>query len=163
MDNWSGRIRTGCLPVIGRVLCIDGIHTSYRTGKPGPKESDIDTEKLAPMIRFARQAMAGEKQMLIVHTEIFPGTFASTTETADWMLRELQVKRTAVLRWGPMGTQQLSSAAHGKFELRGYAGNSAPDHVDLLHALPELLATESKSEKTESPAQSPSTPLKTEN
>jgi hypothetical protein len=31
----------------------------------------------------------------------------------------------------------LSEAKAGKFVLRGYAGNSAPDHVDQLHTLPE--------------------------
>jgi hypothetical protein len=36
--------------------------------------------------------------------------------------------------------QQLSEARSGKFDLLGYAGNSAPDHIDQLHALPELLA-----------------------
>jgi hypothetical protein len=38
-----------------------------------------------------------------------------------------------------MGLQQLSEARSGKFLLIGYAGNSAPDHVDQLHALPTLL------------------------
>jgi hypothetical protein len=35
--------------------------------------------------------------------------------------------------------QQTSEARAGRFELIGYAGNSAPDHVDQLHAIPELL------------------------
>ena len=35
--------------------------------------------------------------------------------------------------------QQLSYATHGKFLLMGYAGNSAPDHVDQLHSLPVWL------------------------
>lgn len=125
---------------ISRVWCIDGIHASYRNGKPGPKESDIDPGRLNGLVEYARIAIAGKKQLLVLHTEIFPGTFASTTETADWLLRELSVPRTAVLRWGPMGSQQLSEAGKGGFGLRGYAGNAAPDHVDLLHALPELLA-----------------------
>ena len=38
-----------------------------------------------------------------------------------------------------MGLQQLSETRAGKFLLIGYAGNSAPDHVDQLHALPEYL------------------------
>jgi len=36
--------------------------------------------------------------------------------------------------------QQLSEIRKGRFELLGFAGNSAPDHVDHLHAMPELLA-----------------------
>jgi hypothetical protein len=49
-------------------------------------------------------------------------------------------ERLAVLKWGPRGTQQLSEARSGRFALLGFAGNSAPDHVDLLHAMPEFLA-----------------------
>lgn len=124
---------------IDRVLMIDGIHTSYTDGKPGPLESKIDTEPLQPIAAFAREAIAGRKRMLITHSEIFPGTFASTTETADWLLRELGVKRRAVLEWGPMKTQQLSEAKSGSFQLMGLAGNSAPDHVDQLHALSDWL------------------------
>jgi hypothetical protein len=125
--------------LISRVLMIDGIHTSYTDGKPGPLESKIDTEALQPIAAYAREAMTGRKQLLITHSEIFPGTFASTTETADWLLRELGVKRRAILAWGPMKTQQLSEAKEGRFYLVGLAGNSAPDHVDQLHALSDWL------------------------
>jgi len=34
----------------------------------------------------------------------------------------------------------LSEARSGKFELMGFAGNSAPDHIDQLHSMPEFLA-----------------------
>lgn len=124
---------------IDRVIMIDGIHTSYTDGKPGPLESKIDTKVLQPIAVFAREAIAGRKAMLITHSEIFPGTFASTTETADWLLRELSIKRHAVVKWGPMKTQQLSEAKQGSFHLLGFAGNSAPDHVDQLHALADWL------------------------
>jgi len=125
---------------IDRVILMDGIHTSYISGKPGPLESKIDGEALQPIAAFAREAIAGRKKMLITHSEIFPGTFASTTETADWLLRELDIQRRAILAWGPMKTQQLSEAKKGSFHLLGFAGNSAPDHVDQLHALGDWLA-----------------------
>ena len=83
--------------------------------------------------------MAGRKTMIITHSEIFPGTFASTTETADWLVTQLGLRRRAILRWGPSKTQQLSESRAGKFLLMGYAGNSAPDHVDEFHGLPEYL------------------------
>ena len=82
----------------------------------------------------------GEKRCGVSHSEIFPGTFARTTETADWLLHALGLRRTPVLRWGPRGMQQLSEARAGGFELLGFAGNSAPDHIDQLHAMPEFLA-----------------------
>lgn len=124
---------------VDRVLLIDGLHTGYLNGKPGPQESELEIAPLEIFLKFACDAVAGRKQMMITHSEIFPGTFASTTETADYVLRELKLVRRPVLRWGPMGTQQLSEVRAGKFLLLGYAGNSAPDHVDQLHALPKLL------------------------
>ncbi len=124
---------------VERVLLLDGLHTGYVNNQPGPQESQLETDKLAVFLRFAREAVAERKRMFITHTEIFPGTFASTTETADWLLGELQLARKPVLKWGPLGTQQLSEAKQGGFTLAGFAGNSAPDHVDQLHALPEWL------------------------
>ncbi|MEQ1692518.1 MAG: hypothetical protein ABMA00_14610 [Gemmatimonas sp.] len=126
---------------VNAVLLIDGMHTSYvPEGTVLATGGAMDTTNLVAFLNFARAAMRGEKQFLVTHSEIFPGTFASTTETADWLLRALGLHRTAVLRWGPRGMQQLSDVRSGRFELRGYAGNSAPDHVDQLHAMPELLA-----------------------
>lgn len=125
---------------IDSVLLIDGLHASYVDGKPGPQESNIVADSLQPFLQFARQAVVGEKRFIILHSEIFPGTFASTTETADWLIGQLGIKRTAVLRWGPMKTQQLGETTQGQLQIRAFAGNSAPDHVDLLHGLPEFLA-----------------------
>ncbi len=122
-----------------RFLCIDGIHTGYAGGKPGPQESQLETPNVEAYLPLLRDAVAGKKRVVITHSEIFPGTFASTTETADWLLAQLGLKRRPVVRWGPMGTQQLSEVRQGQFLLVGYAGNSAPDHVDQLHSLPDYL------------------------
>jgi hypothetical protein len=128
-----------CYARVDAVLAIDGIHTDYPAGKPGPQESAIGAENLEVWLRFARDAVAGRKRLVVTHSEIFPGTFASTTETADYLLKELGLTRRAVLQWGPRGLQQLSDAKAGRLLLMGFAGNSAPDHVDQLHALPEWL------------------------
>jgi len=124
---------------VSAVLLIDGIHTDYPDGKPGPLESKLGADNLDIWVRLGRDAIAGRKRMIVTHSEIFPGTFASTTETADYLLKQLGVPRHAVLRWGPMGLQQLSEARAGRFLMMGYAGNSAPDHVDQLHSLPVYL------------------------
>lgn len=126
---------------VDAVLLIDGMHTSYvPEGMAMAGGGALDTTNLATFAAFARAAMRGEKRMLVTHSEIFPGTFASTTETADWLLTAIGLTRHPVLRWGPRRMQQLSEARTGRFELRGFAGNSAPDHVDQFHGMPEFLA-----------------------
>jgi hypothetical protein len=124
---------------VDAVLLIDGMHTGYVDGKPGPLESKIDPGNLQIWLRLGRDAMQSRKRAIVTHSEIFPGTFASTTETADYVRLQLGLGQKAVLKWGPMGLQQLSEARAGKFLLIGYAGNSAPDHVDQLHSLPVFL------------------------
>ncbi len=122
------------------VLLLDGMHTSYVPERRVLADSGmLDTTNLAAFAEFARAAMRGEKRFVITHSEIFPGTFASTTETADWLLQALSLRRTPVLAWGPRGMQQLSMVQSGQLEVLGFAGNTAPDHIDHLHAMPELL------------------------
>lgn len=118
------------------VLILDGLHSGYRPdGCPLAEGGAIEGEDLAPFVRFARRAMTGDVRMLITHSEVFPGTFASTTETADYLLNSLGLSRRAVLEWGPLGMQQLSEVRSGRLRVMGFAGNSAPDHVDHLHGL----------------------------
>jgi hypothetical protein len=125
---------------VDAILLLDGMHTSYvPEGKLLADSGALDTTNLAAFARFARAAVRGEKRFLVTHSEIFPGTFASTTETADWLLRALDLRRKPVLRWGPRGMQQVSEAGSGQFEIMGFVGNAAPDHIDHLHAMPELL------------------------
>jgi hypothetical protein len=127
--------------LVTAVVLLDGMHTSYvPEGSLLATGGGMDTTNLLAFADFARAAVRGDKRFVVTHSEIFPGTFASTTETADWLLAAIGVRRTPVLLWGPRGMQQLSEVRSGQFELLGFAGNSAPDHVDHLHAAPEMLA-----------------------
>jgi len=118
------------------VVILDGIHTGYVPDRRVLADSgSLDPANLQSIARYAARAVRGEVRLLVTHSEVFPGTFASTTETADWLLRTLDIRRSAVLAWGPNGMQQLSLARAGGFTLMGFAGNSAPDHLDHLHAL----------------------------
>src|SRR5207244_11439343 len=122
--------------LINNVLLLDGMHTSYLPeSKPLADGGVIDRPGLETFIRFAREAVAGRKTFAVTHSEIFPGTYAVTTDCADYLLAQLDLKRQSQLRQGPLGMQQLRAVNTGGFHLRGSAGNSAPDHVDFLHAM----------------------------
>lgn len=123
------------------ILLLDGLHAGYiPPGTVLHRGGRLDASDLDPFVRFARAALAGEKRFLITHSEIFPGTFASTTETTDHLLQELGLSRTPVLEWGPLGMQQLGQVRCRGLEVRGFAGNSAPDHVDHFHGMYRFLA-----------------------
>ena len=113
---------------VDSILLMDGLHSDYIN-------RDIDPSGLDVFLQFAKDAAAGRKRLLITHSEVFPGTFASTTETTDWLLGQLKLRRLPVLRWGPAGMQQLSEVRRGRLLIMGFAGNSAPDHVDHLHGM----------------------------
>jgi hypothetical protein len=129
--------RSESFALVNNVLLLDGMHTSYLPeGKPLAEGGVIDPVGLDSFIAFAKEAVAGRKSFVFTHSEIFPGAYASTTESGDYLLAQLNLRRRARLRQGPMGMQQLSAADAGRFHLRGYAGNAAPDHVDHLQAMP---------------------------
>ena len=126
---------------VNGVLLLDGLHVSYVPERtPLAAGGALDTARLAPFVDFARLAVRGERMMLVTHSEIFPGTFGSTTETADHLLDRLGLTRAPVLEWGPGGMQQLSTATSGRFTLLGFAGNTAPDHVDHYHGMAVFLS-----------------------
>ncbi len=147
--------------LVNNVLLLDGMHASYSPeGKLLADGGTIQASNIDVFVNFAREAVAGSKTVIgskkllgvgtitsggaaagrktfvVTHSEIVPGAYASTTECADYLLGQLSLKRESKLASGPMGMQQLSAVDAGGFHLRGYAGNSAQDHVDFLHAMP---------------------------
>lgn len=122
---------------VNNVLLLDGIHASYEPeGRRLADGGTVNQRDLDSFLSFAREAAAGRKSFVITHSEIFPGTYASTTESTDYLLAELGLKRRPKVLNGPLGMQQLSVVDAKGFHVRGYAGDTAPDHVDFLHAAP---------------------------
>lgn len=133
-SSWAARVHA--------VLLLDGMHTSYvPEGQALADGGTLDSLNLLSLTAYARRAVNGQARMLVTHSEIFPGTYASTTETAQWMLQSLDLHAKPVLVWGPRGMQQLSDTRAGRLRVMGFAGTSAPDHIDHLHAMPEMLRT----------------------
>ena len=122
---------------VSAVILADSLHAAY-VGDPSATRSrdlDVDERDLDVFLRLATDAVAGRKRFVVTHSEVFPGTYASTTETADALLRAAGVVRRAALHEGPIGMQQLSDSGRGGLRVLGFAGNSAPDHLDHLYAL----------------------------
>jgi len=122
------------------ILLLDGLHCSYvPEGKVMAEGGTLDSIQMHPFLSWAKQAESGKKSFLLTHSSVFPGTFASTTETAEYLLQSLGISRQPILGEGPMGMQQTSAAGQGKLQILSFAGNSAPDHVDHYHGMAAFL------------------------
>jgi hypothetical protein len=120
-------------------VLLDGMHAGYVKDANAKGDARIVPEDVAIFVKFAKDAVAEKKRFIITHSEIVPGAYASNTETADLLLHQLKIERKASKKVGPMQTQQLSEAKAGHLLVLGYEGDTAADHVDLLHALPYYL------------------------
>lgn len=126
--------------LVNNVLLLDGMHASYSPeGKILADGGTVNGADLDSFVKFAQEAVAGRKTFVFSHSEIFPGSYASTTECGDYVLAGVGLRVRPQLKNGPMGMQQLSVADGGRLHFIGYAGNTAPDHVDHLQAMPAWL------------------------
>lgn len=129
-------LKTRNYATVDGVLLLDGLHASYLPERtPLAMGGRIREEDLTAFTKLAKDAIAGEKTFVFTHSSIFPGTFVSTTECADFLLEATGIPRSSVLKAGPLGMQQVGESAEGNFKVLAFAGNTAPDHVDHLHGL----------------------------
>ena len=125
---------------VSGVLLLDGIHASYSPeGKPLADGGTVNAADLDSFLEFARLAVDGKKTFVITHSQIFPVTYASTTECTDFLLDTLNLEREMAPRNGPMSMHQLTAVDAGRFHVRGYTGDTAPDHIDHIHAMSKWL------------------------
>ena len=121
--------------LIDGIILLDGMHTDYSdTNLVFPQ--NLNTDKLDMYLAFANEAISGKKVMIITHSAIYPGAYASNRETTDYLLRKLAIGRIAKDKFLSTGMHQTSEAGEGNFFVFGFDGQTARDHVDHFHALP---------------------------
>jgi hypothetical protein len=118
-------------------LCMaDSIYAGYVEGHGDRR---VNPEHMVPWRQFARAAADGRKRFLLTHTDLVPGTYASTRETADDLIAAVGTKRHEVAgqQMGPIDVR--SRATVNGFEVYGCAGNDGEAHMQhLRHLAPWL-------------------------
>lgn len=129
-------LRHGGADTVDAVLLSDGLHASLLTDSGN---RHVLPEDVAPFVAFGKRAVEGTRLFSITHSSISTPDYASTTETSDYLLGELDLRRTPVVN-PTTGTVRLLSEAHrAGFHLRGYSGETGAEHGWHLHALDETL------------------------
>lgn len=108
---------------VDSVVLLDGLHTGYN-GKR------LNAAPIEGFVDFARRAARGDRFMFVSHSSIIPPGYASTTETANFLIQKLGGRPHATRPRGtdPMGLDLITRYTRGNFHVRGYAGNDTMDH-----------------------------------
>jgi PBP4 family serine-type D-alanyl-D-alanine carboxypeptidase len=120
---------------IAALVMADSIYCGY-AGDAAKRQ--VDPELMAGFVRFAEAAAKGEKRLVISHSAQVPEGYASTTETADYLINQLGGARAPeTAEWGG-GLGLRSSFRRGGLEILGFAGSAAEDHMRHLRAMGAL-------------------------
>ncbi len=132
---------------VDALILADSLYCGYE-GVPADRR--LEDEKMAGFRRFAREAAAGRKSLLVTHSAQVPDGYASTTETADDLIRTVQGQPEPLrIDWGD-GWVQSRRCHKGRFLVLGFEGSEGPDHLRHLReiariwkATPDLFGQES--------------------
>lgn len=120
---------------VDAVLLADGLHVGFTNART----RQINELQMVPFVRFSQRAARGETLFAITHTQIRT-PYASTTETADYLLQVNGVERVDAEKPGPRPGMTLVSSATGHgLRVFGYGGNDTRAHCDHLHAIGQTL------------------------
>jgi hypothetical protein len=125
--------------LVDSVMLADGLHAGFLD----KFHQHLNELQMAPFTEFAKLAAKGDKLFAITHTGIVPPNYASTTQTASFLIHELGTERQSVDEQGPLPRMQETSQADlGGFHVRGFAGGGTDAHCDQLYAIGQTLFTQ---------------------
>jgi LysM repeat protein len=116
------------------VVLLDGLHSGYSGNM-------VNETQIKPFIEFAQSASRSEKFMFVSHSSIIPPGYASTTETANFLIYKVggRPKQSQPRGADPMGLDLISRFSRGKFHVRGYSGNDKMDHCAHIGLFRDVL------------------------
>lgn len=118
---------------VDAVVLLDGLHSA--------NTEPMKSKQLEPFVEFARLAARRQRFMFVSHSSIIPPGYASTTETANFLIHALGGKPKAERPRGadPMGLERIASYSRGNFHVRGYRGNDKMDHCAHIGLFKDVL------------------------
>jgi hypothetical protein len=121
-------------PPVGAVILLDSLHASYADGA-----GHIARGQLSSFIEAARDATTGGPLFFLTHTDVRTEGYASTSETASFLLAQLKLTPMPVEPDPESPIRLTRLAENGRFFARGYAGFGKEDHCAQLRLLPGIL------------------------
>ena len=114
---------------IDTIIMADSIYAGF-SGEI--EDRIVNSSHMEPFLEFARQSVKGDKQLIISHTQLFTPEYASTKETAAWLIDRLSGKRIHARKEHPGGMAEWSHFQKGRFHVLEFEGETGEDHMKHL-------------------------------
>jgi len=111
------------------LVLVDTLYAGYVT-KDG--KNYVSPRDVAPFEAFAERAARREKTVWLTYSQVVPPGYASTYETAQYLVDRVGGKLEPASGEDAPGFKLVSSADIGNFHVRGYAGDDGPAHMQHL-------------------------------
>lgn len=117
------------------VVLADSLYASATTDTQGCRVPD--PQQMQPFIDYAKRAANGEKKMVVAHSSIAIASYCSTVETADAILRALEIKKIEQPKTDAPGPDfpLVSRGDSGNLHVWGYGGPDAKAHSAIARAI----------------------------
>lgn len=127
--------------MVDSVVLLDSLHSQYKGGKKAPQQGieKVDTKMIASFVKFARDAAAGKKAMIMTHSSIIPPDYASSAEATGALLAEIGVTAAPHEETTSRGMAMYYRADSGNLHVRGFRGRGPRDHFAHLYLIGEAL------------------------
>lgn len=140
VSSWSagyGAVRQLLLHASARpaaVVLLDSLHASY----VGSSER-LEPTSLEPFVELARRAYEGEPRLWLLHSEIRPPSFASTGQTAAYLLDAVGGQRRYAGLTPVEGVEHKTRYDHEGLHVWGFTGTDREAHCAQLRLLLPVL------------------------
>jgi hypothetical protein len=125
-------------PVAKRVEAValfDSLHAGYQEGS----DHEVRGIQIQQFVDYARAASHKDKLMFLSHSSIIPPGYASTTEVAQYVVKQLGGSLKKASRSDVLGLQMIDRFDRGDFHVRGYDGNDKPDHCAHIGLMADVM------------------------
>ena len=120
---------------IDAVVLLDSLHAGYAD----EQQKSLKVELLEPFLDFAKKAAQKQRFMFMSHSSIIPPGYASTTEVAHYVVKQLRGKPKKANREDVLGLDMIDRYDRKKFHMRGYTGEDKPDHCAHLGLMADVV------------------------
>jgi hypothetical protein len=130
---------------VDSVILLDAMQAGYKDPSRGMGQGPdrVSLTGIDPYVRFAQEAKAGKKQLVITHTSIIPPEYASTTDAALALVAAVSAEKHPAENGGheanSRGMLRTYRVDTGDLHVHGYRGAGPDDHMKHLHMVGDVV------------------------